>query len=118
MAVSKAEGRSTRVKVGPVVVGIGDGDGSVLVAIAIRVSDEGTLPVIIELAVRDGDTGASVGDVEEAIITRIEHSIRKQAAVRTRYRQVFVMVPVAREVDVVNPDPVGFLDTKGITSVG
>jgi hypothetical protein len=50
VAVAEPEGRCTGREVEPVVGGHGDGDGGVLSAVAVRVTDEGCLPVSVELA--------------------------------------------------------------------
>jgi hypothetical protein len=64
------------------------------------VTDENALPVVVELAVRDGDTRGAVSDVEQAVVV------------------VLVVVAVRGEIDVVDPDLGGFLDTDGIASAG
>lgn len=70
VAVTKAEGRGTRVEVKPVVVGVGDGYGSVLSTVAIRVANKRSFPVGIKFAVGNGDTSAPVGNIKETIIAK------------------------------------------------
>jgi hypothetical protein len=65
----KAEGGSARIEVVPPVVGIGYSDRSVLSAVTVRVADERCFPVVVDSAVGDGDTSASVSDVDKTIIT-------------------------------------------------
>jgi len=98
MGTTEADRGATRVDVVPVVVVVSDGDRAVLASIAIAVADEGTLPVIVETAVGDGDAGAAVRDVDKAVVV------------------VLVVAHVARDVDVVDPDAVGGLDTDGVSS--
>lgn len=66
--VAEAEGRSTRVEVGPPIVGIGYSDGYILSSIAVGMPNKRSLPVSVELAISDRDTSTTVGDVEKTII--------------------------------------------------
>lgn len=52
----------------PVVESIGDSDGGILGTVAVGVSDEGALPVVVELAVSDRNAGAAVGNIEQTIV--------------------------------------------------
>ncbi len=70
VTVTKAEGRSARVEVEPEVVRVGDGYGGILRTVAVRVTDQGSFPVGVELAIGDTNTGASVGDIEETIVAK------------------------------------------------
>lgn len=100
MAGSEAVRWRTRVDVVPVVVGIGDGQmARILVAIAVRVTDERGLPVVVDVAVGDGDIVASVGDIDETIVV------------------VLVVVPVGRDIDMVDPHVGGGLDADSIAVV-
>jgi hypothetical protein len=100
VALTEAEGRSARVEVGPVVVGVGHTELHVLAAIRVGVADKRCLPVVGELRPRNGDTVRAMGNVEETIVV------------------VLVMVAVRGKVNVVNPDLGRLLDTDGITSTG
>jgi hypothetical protein len=50
VAVAETEGRGTGGEVEPVVASQSHGDGGVLSAVAVRVADEGPLPMSVELA--------------------------------------------------------------------
>ena len=65
----KAERRRSGVDVVEPIVRVGHGDSDIFRSVAVRVADEGSLVVVVELAVTDGDTGAAVGDIEKTIIT-------------------------------------------------
>ena len=64
MSSSETEGRSARVDVGKVVVSVRNSDLQVLSLVRVRVANEGSLPVIVQLAVGNGDTSATVSDIE------------------------------------------------------
>jgi hypothetical protein len=99
VASSEAERRATRVDVEPVVVVVGDGQVAlVFAAVAVRVADQRALPVVVHEAVGDGDVVSGVCNVEETVVV------------------VLVVVEVGGEVDVVNPDVLGFLDGNGIAA--
>lgn len=83
--------RTTGVDVFPVVVGIGDTEMSgIFSRVGVGVTDEGCLPVVVDVRVGEGDVVSSVGHVEESIIV------------------VFVVVSVGGEINVINPDVGGF----------
>jgi hypothetical protein len=67
MAVSESERRSARVDTREVVVVVRDGDLGVFSSVRVRVTNQRSLPVVVELAVGDGDSGGAVGDVEESV---------------------------------------------------
>lgn len=95
---TKTERWSTGVDVEPVVVGVGNVEvSSILIAIAVRVTHEGSLPVVVDIGVGNGDVVRSMGDVNEAIVV------------------VLVVVTVGRDIDVIDPDVRGVLDSNGIT---
>lgn len=71
----------------------------VLITVAVGVADEGGLEVVVEVVVGEGDKVRGVGDVKEAVI------------------EVLVVVPVGRQVAVVDPDVLGGLDADGVTVV-
>jgi hypothetical protein len=100
MAMPKAERRSARVQVVPLVQHISDLDCRVLALVAVRVSDKRGLPVVMEVRVADGHCVAAVRDVEETVVV------------------VLVMVEVGRKINVVDPDAVRGLDAESVTSVG
>ena len=66
--MAESEGRSARVDVLEVVAEVGDGDLGVLGAVAVRVADEGTLVVVVELGVGDGDSGNTMGEIKQTIV--------------------------------------------------
>lgn len=69
MARAEAEGRSTRVDVRPVVVGVGDAQvAGVFFFVAVAVPDEGGLPVVVDVAVADGDIVGSVGELGVGLV--------------------------------------------------
>jgi hypothetical protein len=61
----------------------------VLVFVAVAVSDERSLPVIVDKGVRDGDVVRAALEVNETVVV------------------VLVVVTVTGDVDVVDPDVVG-----------
>jgi hypothetical protein len=62
VASTEAEGRTTRVDVVPVVVVLGDAQVTgVLIAVAVRVTDQGGLPVVVDEGVGHSDEVGSVG---------------------------------------------------------
>lgn len=97
MAGSEAERRSTGVQVLPVVVVVGNSEmASILSRVAVRVSNKGCLPVVMEVVVGDGDPVTTVGDVKQAVVV------------------VFVMVHVGGEIVVIDPNIGGGLNGNGI----
>jgi hypothetical protein len=98
--MSEAERGRARVEVVPLVVRIGDLDCEILGLVVIGVSDKGRLPVVVQVRVGNGHSVAAVSDIEETIIV------------------VLVVVAVRGEVERVDPDAVGSLDTNGVTSFG
>jgi hypothetical protein len=99
MSSSETERRGTRVQVDPSVATVGNSDSNILITVAVGVTNEGGLPVVVEVGASDGDSVRAVGDVEETIIV------------------VLVVVTVAGEVDVVNPDLRSLLDADSITGL-
>lgn len=77
----------------------GDGQGGIFTTIAIRVSNEHGLPVVVEVCPGDSDIGRSVGNIAETIIV------------------ILVMIHVAGQIAMVDPNFGGFLNTNGITGV-
>jgi len=63
---SEAERRSARVDITKVVVSVGHSDLGVLSSVRVRVTNERSLPVVVELAVGDGNAGTSMGNIEES----------------------------------------------------
>lgn len=101
MASAESVRGTTAVDVVPVVVGVRDDQvASVLVRVAVRVADQRCLPVVVDVRVRHGHVVTGVGDVDQAVVV------------------VLVVVQVAGDVDVVDPDVVGGLDGDGVTVVG
>jgi hypothetical protein len=75
-----------------VVVVLGDAEvAGILGAVGVGVADERGLPVVVDVAVGDGDEVSGVGEVNQSIVV------------------VLVVVTVGREVDVVDPDVGGDL---------
>ena len=70
VTMAESEGRSARVDVLEVVADVGDGDLGVLRAVAVRVADEGTLVVVVELGVGNGGLSNTMGDIKETIIAK------------------------------------------------
>lgn len=84
-----------------VVVGVGDvALALVLGAVAVRVADQGALPVVVEVGVRDGDEVGAVGDVEETV------------------QVVLAGGEVAGELAVVNPDVGDLVEGDGVAVLG
>jgi len=95
---TEADGRGTRSNVGPVVVGVGDVEStSVLISVAVRVTDQRSLVVVVEVSVGDGNPVRSVGNIKKTII------------------EVLVLGEIRGQLAVVDPDVGGLLDTDGIT---
>ena len=103
MAVAEAEGRRARVEVRPAVERERNGDRDVLRAVVVRVSDEGRLPVVVEVRVGDRDACAAVRDVEEAVVA-MPRSASRRGYMPERDLLVLIVVTVAGEVAVVDPD--------------
>lgn len=99
VSLSEAEGRSTRVQVVPLVVRIGNPDVHVFVFIAVRMSDEGCLPVIVQIRVSHGDAVTSVCDIKKSIVV------------------VFVVVQVRPKLNMVDPYAMRSLYSDRIASV-
>lgn len=98
VAGTEADAGHARVDVDPVVVVLGHvEEAGVLGAVGVGVADEGGLPVVVDVAVGDGDEVSRVGEVDQSIVV------------------VLVVVTVGGEVDVVDPNIGGFLDANGIT---
>lgn len=69
VAGTKAEGWGTGVDVAPVVVIVGDAQVTgILGTVAVRVADERSLPVVVDVRVGDCDEVCGVGEVQEAIV--------------------------------------------------
>lgn len=100
VAGTEAERGATRVDVGEVVVGVGDDQvAGVLIGVGVAVADERGLPVVVQVAVADGDVVRAVGDVEKTVVV------------------VLVVVHVGRQVKVVEPDVAGGLDGEGVAGI-
>lgn len=98
---AEADAGVARVDVDPVVVGVGDAEvAGVLVGVAVRVADEGALPVVVEVRVGDGDIVRGVGHVEETVVV------------------ILADVEVTLEVDVVDPDVGAAINADGVAVVG
>lgn len=63
VTMAKPQRRRPRVQVLPPIVRERDGDGDVLCSIIVGVTDEGGLPMVVQLRVGDGDARAAVRDV-------------------------------------------------------
>jgi len=100
VASTEAEGRTARVEVPEPVVVNGDSEGRILRAVAVRVANEHALPVVVKDAPGDGHVGRTVGNVAQTIIV------------------VLVVVAIAGQVDVIDPNLACSLDTDSITSRG
>ncbi len=70
VAMAEAEGRSAGVDVGPVVVRVSHRDLGVLGAVGVGVSNERAFPVVVELAVSDGDASDAVCEIEKTVIAK------------------------------------------------
>ena len=77
-------------------------------------SDEGSLPVIVEVAVRDGDTSASVGDIKKSFTWLISQIQSFSQSILTVI-EVLIVIQVGAEVNVINPDLLGCLDADVIS---
>lgn len=77
-------------------------------AVAVRVADEGALPVVVEVVVGDGDEVAGVCDIEEPRVCQF--CVRYETAGELPVIVIFVVVLVGRELVVVNPDVRRLLD--------
>lgn len=87
VAGAEADAGGARVDVEPVVVVLGHAEvAGVLGAVGVGVPDQRGLPVVVDVAVGDGDEVGGVGEVDQAVV------------------EVFVVVAVGGEVDVVDPD--------------
>jgi hypothetical protein len=100
VTLSEAERRSARVQVRPVVVRVRHTQSSVLRSVRVRVADQRRLPVVRKLRPRYGHAVRAVRDVEKSVVV------------------VLVVVPVRREVEVVDPHLGCLLDADGIAGVG
>ncbi len=67
---TKSERRGARVEVVPPVEGESNPDGYVFGAVIVRMTNEGSLPMCVELAIGDGDSVTTMGDVEKTVIAR------------------------------------------------
>jgi hypothetical protein len=136
VTVAEPERGSTRVEVVPVVGGEGNGHRGVLSTVAVGVANKRGFPVGVQLAVGDSYSGATVCDIKETIIAKMEKSVN--SVKRTRGKQLtsprrvagkfhlsksfgvhkayFIMIPVAGEVEVVKPHLRRGLDTDGVSS--
>jgi hypothetical protein len=99
VASTETERRSSGVQINPVVEGIGDSDCDIFVTIVVGMTDKRSLPVVVEVAVRNSHLVGTMSDIEKAII------------------KVFVMVAVAGKINMINPDLRSFLNANGITSL-
>lgn len=90
---AETERWSTGVEVEPVVAGIGDVElAGVLSCVAVGVSNERCLPVVVDLAVGDGDEVSRVGSIQQSVI------------------EILVVVTVRAQINVINPDVGGLLN--------
>lgn len=90
VASTETDGWTAGVEVLQVVVGVGDVEVTgIFGLVAVRVADEGCLPMVVDVGVGEGDVFRGVGYVEETIVV------------------VFIVVSVGREIHVVNPDVAG-----------
>lgn len=72
VASTETEGRTAGVDVGPVVVVLSDVQVTgVLVAVAVGVSNQGGLPVVVDVGVGDSDEVGSVGNLVRVSICRL-----------------------------------------------
>ena len=103
VAVPEAERGRARVEVHPAVERERHLDRDVLRAVVVRVPDEGRLPVVVEVRVGDRDACAAVRDVEEAVVA-VSRSASRRGYMPERDLLVLIVVTVAGEVAVVDPD--------------
>lgn len=69
MASAKADRWGTRVDVVPVVIVLGDTEvAGVFRSVAVAVSDQVGLPVVVDVAVRDGDVVSSMGELGKPLV--------------------------------------------------
>lgn len=80
----------------PVVVGVGDVQLAFVVGLRVDVADQGGLEVVVDVAVGDGDVVGAPGDIQETVVV------------------VLARVKVGAQVNVIDPDVGGRLDTDGI----
>lgn len=93
MPRAKPQRRAAGAQVLPVVVGVRDAQvAGVFGGVVVAVADEAGLVVVVEVGVRDGDEVGGVAGVQEAVVV------------------VLVVVEVAEELAVVDPDVCGCLD--------
>jgi len=100
MASSKAEGWGTRVDAGEVVVVVGDCHGLVLIAGVVRVTNEGSLPVIVEVRPGDSHVGTTMSDIDESVVV------------------VLAMVQIRRKIHMIDPDPGRLLNSNRVAIGG
>lgn len=101
MGSSETDGWATGVDVLEVVVGVCDDQVSgILSTVGVRVTDKGCLEVVVQEGVRDRDVVRCVGNVAESVVV------------------VLSVVLVGREIQVIDPDVGGLLNTNGITGGG
>lgn len=83
------------------VVGVGDSEvASVLVGVGVTVADESSFKVIMDVAIGESDIVTTMGNIKETIVV------------------VLVVIQVAREVDVVNPDVRRRLYANRVANIG
>ena len=82
-------------------VGVGDSEvASVLVGVGVTVADESSFKVIMDVAIGESDIVTTMGNIKETIVV------------------VLVVIQVAREVDVVNPDVRRRLYANRVANIG
>ena len=82
VTVAKAERGRARVEVHPTVECVRHRDCLVLRSVAVRVADEGRLPVVVQVRVRDRDAGGAVGDIEEAVVATGREKLASKQVMR------------------------------------
>lgn len=85
-----------RVDILPKVVGVGDVELILVTGVRINVADQGSLEVVVNVAVGDGDIVGASSDIQEAVVV------------------VLSRVNVGARINVINPDLSGRLDTDGV----
>lgn len=101
MSSAKSETRAARINVLEVISNESDGKmAGILAAVIVGMSNQNRLVVIVNIAVGDSDPVRAVGHVNESIVVVLAVSL------------------VGRNVNVVNPNVLGVIDTDGIASFG
>lgn len=84
----------------PVIERISDSDSNIFIPITIRMTNKRSLPVVMQYTAGNSDLVRSVRDVQKTIIV------------------IFIMVQIAAQVDVIDPNGRSFLNTECVACFG